>query len=167
VLKMTRALVVVICAILASLIGFARGQGEAGTKRPVSLSLKAIRTEVKAGTRPAFQLSVKNVSGNTQKVLDIRKRHDLQDTYFDLDVLKDGKEVLMPRAISDPGDIEDQDWVSLPTGASVTFTLSSFAGAWERLPPGSDKARVRFWQNPSASHTTSFYSPEAEFGVRP
>ena len=99
--------------------------------------------------------------------MDIRdRRHDLQHTYYDLKVTRDGKPVDLPRAISDPGLIGDDDFVSLLPGGSVTFVLSNFPQPLEELPPGSYQASVRFWQDPYQSRETSYNSPEVTFTVR-
>jgi hypothetical protein len=134
--------------------------------RPLALSLEVVEQEVAAGTTPTFRLTVKNTSERVAKVLDIRRRHDLQDTYYDLEVTKDGQRVEVPRAISDPAPINDEALLSLPPGESVTFVLSRFALALTRLPPGRYQASVRFWQDPYQSHKTSYNSPEVTFTVR-
>jgi hypothetical protein len=134
--------------------------------RPLSLSLEVVPPEAVAGTTPAFRLSVKNTSERAEKVLDIRRRPDLQDTYYDLEVTKDGKPVDLPRAVSDPGPINDEAFLSLPPGDSVTFVLNRFAQALAQLPPGRYQACVRFWQDPYQGHETSYSSPPVSFTVR-
>jgi hypothetical protein len=133
--------------------------------KPLSLSLEVVDKEIKSGTTPQFRLTVTNTSNEEEKVLDIRGRSDLQHTYYDLEVTKDGKSVDLPRAISDPGPISDREFLSLAPGASVTFVLSSFPMSLNALPPGNYQASVRFWQNPYRSHQTAYNSPDVTFAV--
>jgi hypothetical protein len=134
--------------------------------KPIVLSLEVVEREIRAGTAPTFRLTLKNISEGAEKVLDIRNRAGLQDTYYDLEVTQDGKPVHVPRAISDPGPIDDTAFLSLSPGGSVTFVLSNFATALEELPPGSYQASVRFWQDPYQDSETSYKSPEVTFTVR-
>jgi hypothetical protein len=134
--------------------------------RPLALTLEAVEREVTAGTTPRFRLTVTNASNVAQKVLDIREREDLQHTYYDLEVTRDGKPVRLPRAISDPGPVTDKDFLSLAPGGSVTFALERFPVALKDLPPGTYQASVGFWQDPYQSHKTSYRSPEVTFVVR-
>jgi hypothetical protein len=140
--------------------------GPARHGKPLSLSLEVVEPAIGVGTTPTFRLTVKNTSERAEKVLDIRRRPDLQDTYYELEVTKDGERVNVPRAISDPGPINDEAFLSLAPGESVTFVLSRFAQALERLPPGRYEASVRFWQDPYQGHETSYNSPEVSFTVR-
>jgi hypothetical protein len=144
---------------------FLKEAGRVANDKPLALSLEVVEQEVKAGTAPRFRLTVKNTSAGAEKVLDIRDRHDLQDTYYDLEVTQDGKPVHVPRAISDPGPIDDKSFLPLPPGDSVTFVLSKFATALEELPPGSYQASVRFWR-PGQDYESSYKSPEVTFSVR-
>jgi hypothetical protein len=144
------------------------GDEKEPAERPLRLSLAAIDQAVKKGTAPRFKLMIENVGTTPQKVLDLRnnRRVDLQHTYCDLEVLRNSKVVFVPRAISDPGPISDADTFILKPGDKAMFELTSFASAWDRLPPGKYRARVRFWQDPLQSSKTSVYSPEAPFEVK-
>jgi hypothetical protein len=143
-------------------------QGRAAViEKSLSLSLEIVRAEIPAGTVPQFRLKIKNISGIAQKVLDIPNRHDLQNSFCELDVFKDGKLVLVPSAISDFGEIEDKDFVALQPGERVTFTLSRFAEAWSELPPGKYRAYVHFHPNPHANYSPILVSPGVPFVVRP
>jgi hypothetical protein len=157
---------VLVFVVLTSLLPHPQGQA-AVIQKSLSLSLEIVRAEIRAGEVPQFRLKIKNISGIAQKVLDIPNRHDLQHSFCELDVFKDGKLVLVPSAFSDPGDIEDKDFVSLQPGESVTFTLSRFAEAWSELPPGRYKAYVHFHPNPEAFYSPILVSPRVQFVVRP
>jgi hypothetical protein len=134
--------------------------------RPLSLALEVIERDVRAGTTPSFRLTVTNASKAPQKVLDIRKRRDLQHTYYDLEVSQDGKPVRLPRAISDPGPITDADYLTLAPGDSVTFVLERFPAPLKDLPPGTYQASVRFWQDPLRSDRTAYNSSGVTFSVQ-
>ena len=142
-------------------------QGQAVIQKSLSLSLEVVRAEIRAGTVPQFRLKIKNISRIAQKVLDIPNRHDLQHSFCELDVFKDGKLVLVPSAFSDFGEIEEKDFVTLQPGESVTFTLSRFADAWNELPPGKYRAYVHFYPNPEAPYSPILVSPGVQFVVRP
>jgi hypothetical protein len=158
----------VLCAaaLLGTVCPFAPGADDKDkSKGPLSLSLEAVTKTVKKGTVPKFRLTIRNDGTAPEKILDIRGRPDLQDNYYDLEVLQDGKVVRLARAISDPGPIApgDRDFVTLKPGQKVTFPLERFATAYQRLPPGKYKARVKFW--PPFEHSKKQHSPEAEFTV--
>jgi len=141
--------------------------GQDQPRRAIVLSLEVIEKIVKQGAVPKFRLAVRTSGRDPQRVLDLRNgRHDLQDTYYDLQVTAGDKAVDLPRGISDPGPISAKDFVTLKAGEAVTLELSRFALALERLPPGRYKARVRFWQDPYESSATSFLSPPVEFVVQ-
>jgi len=137
-------------------------------KRPIRLSLDAVANTVKVGEEPKFKLTVRNEGDAPQRIIDLRggRRHDLQDTYYDLEVRQGGKVVAVPRAVSDPGIIDDGDFLTLKMGEKVTFELTRFAPALGSLPPGKYQARIRFWQDPSQSAKSAIFSPDAEFTVR-
>jgi hypothetical protein len=135
--------------------------------RTISLSLEPAESTIKKGVPPRFQLTLRNEGRQDERVIDLSngRRRDLQHTYYDLEVTQEGKPVNLPRAISDPGPVMDDDYLLLKPGAMVTFELSRFPFELEWLPRGRYQARVRFWQNPSQSYTTSFYSPAVEVVV--
>jgi len=156
----------VLSICLASCNLSAENEGEKMTD--ISLQLEAIEPSVKAGVFPKFQLTLRNEGKAAVKVLDIRdnRRVDLQDTYYDLEIRRGKELVKLPRAISDPGPISDDDFTSLGAGAKLSFKLTRFALALEELPPGKYKARVQFWKDPfQTSKTSCYYSSEAEFTV--
>jgi hypothetical protein len=130
-----------------------------------ALALKTIKERVRAGTAPEFYLTLTNISGHPCRVLNIAKRADLQDAYYELIVTKNGKRVQVPIAISDPGSISDRDWVELAPRATKTFTLRSFAQLYDQLRPGTYQAYVRFWRDPNQSHKTAYNSELATFTV--
>ncbi len=153
--------------LLASLCSLNLAGDPPATKRPLQLSLEAMDKTVKQGQVPRFKLTCRNRGSSPDRILDLGdgRRSDLQDTYYDLEVTKEGKAVNIPRAISDPGFITDKDFLMLKPGQKVTFQFTRFAAALERLPPGTYQARIRFWQDPLQEATTAFHSPYAEFMV--
>ena len=82
-------------------------------------------------------------------------------------VLKGGKPVQVPIAISDPGPVFESVWLVLRPGGAKDFLLTSFAEQFETLLPGTYEAHVDFWQDPFESHTKAYASPEAKFTVTP
>ena len=142
----------------------------AGSKRPkrlISISLEAVDRTVKIGTVPKLRLMIRNDGRTSERVIDLRggRRPDLQDTYYDVDVTGDGGTILLPRAISDPGPVSDKDFLILRPSEQVMFQLTRFATSLEELAPGRYRLRIRFWQDPWQSSTTSLFSPYAELIV--
>jgi hypothetical protein len=130
--------------------------------RPLVLKLEATKKAFAQGTVPSFRLTIKNDGKAAEKVLKLRG--DLQDTYFDLEVTQNGKSVSVPRAISDPGPFGDDDYTTLKPGKSLTYQLTRFASAWDRLPAGEYSAVVRFWR-PDEGYEKAYSSSEAKFKI--
>ena len=139
-----------------------RAQGNK-LKRALSLKLEVVHKAVRAGTEPRLRLTIENLSKADEKVL--KPRGDLQDTYYRLVVSKDGKQLSLGAAISDPGPISEDDFLTLKPGKKVTFEFSRYAVAVHTLPAGQYQAQIRFWQDPYKSHTSAVLSPAATFKV--
>jgi hypothetical protein len=135
---------------------------KAPPKRPLALELQATKKSFALGSVPAFLLTIRNCGKVAEKVLKLRG--DLQDTYFDLEVSQNGKRVSVPRSISDPGPITDDDFATLKPGEKVTHKLTRFAAALDRLPAGEYTAVVRFWR-PGDSSEKAYASSEAKFKI--
>jgi hypothetical protein len=168
VMSMSRLFALYMAACLVCLRITAMADDKELAKRPIRLGLEAASKTVKAGEVPKFKLTIRNAGNMPERIIDLSsgRRADLQDTYYDLVVTQMGKVVDIPRAISDPGPIGEKDFRNLKASEKVTFELSRFAAALEKLPPGKYKARVRFWQDPCQPATSAYFSPYAEFTVR-
>lgn len=136
--------------------------------RTIKLFFETADKIVKKGTVPKFKLTINNEGKAPEQVIDLSggRRPDLQDTYYELEVTQDGKMVDLSRAISDPGPIGENDYRKVGAGEKVTFDLTRFATAIEKLPTGRYQARIRFWQDPLQSAKSAFFSPYAEFSVK-
>ena len=137
------------------------GKGAAQDKKTaptLSLKLESAKANIPSGTKPVLRLTIENGGRADERIL--KPRGDLQDTYYDL-VISDqgGKELSLPRAISDPGPVGKADFVTLEPGKKASFEFSRYALAADRLPPGKYQAQIRFWQDPFKSHTTAVMSP--------
>lgn len=137
-------------------------------KRLIRLSLEATNKTVRSGEVPKFELTIRNEGNSPQRILDLSdgRRSDLQDSYYSLEVRRGGRAVDIPRQISDPGPIGENDFLTLKPGETVTFELTRFAVVLERLLPGKYQARIRFWQDPFQPGKSAFFSPYADFTVR-
>jgi hypothetical protein len=62
---------------------------DAKPKPALSLELTSLKDKIRTGTPPAFRLTIENIGKADEKIL--KPRGDLQDTYYDLIVTKDGK----------------------------------------------------------------------------
>jgi hypothetical protein len=153
------ALAVACLAAFASAVEISHGT------RDFALALQPIDSRISVGRAPRFRLTLTNISDHACRILNIERRRDLQDTYYDLIVIKNGRSVDVPRIISDPGPISDADWLQVPRGGTKTFTLTNFAHSYDTLPPGAYEAYVRFWRDPFQSHTSAYRSETAKFTV--
>ena len=134
-------------------------------QRELALTLVPVEPVIPFGTVPHFRLTITNVSDHAMRVLDAKRRVDLQHTYYDLVVTKDGKRVDVPRAISDPGPVSDRDWLEIPPGGAKVFLLTDFPQRFDKLPPGVYEACVNFWRDPFQSHDTADLSPKVKFTI--
>src|SRR3954469_22563292 len=92
-----------------------------GAQRELVLLLAPIAPVIRVGTVPHFHLTITNISDHVMRVIDAGRRVDLQHTYYNLVITRDGKPVNIPRAISDPGQVSDRDWVEIPSGKTKNF----------------------------------------------
>jgi hypothetical protein len=127
------------------------------------LSLECVKTSIPSGTTPLLRLTIENIGKADEQIL--KPRSDLQDTYYDLVITKDGKKVSLLRAISDPGPITKADFLTLKAGKKTTFEFSRYAMVFRDLAPGKYEARIRFVQDPLKLSTTAVMSPVATFTV--
>lgn len=122
---------------------------------------------VKAGSRPQFSVVVANKSTRPTRVLDVRsgRRTDLQDVYFELFVVKNGRVVDLPMVVSDPGPISGDDYLELKPGERMDVRPLSYKRVTEHLPRGEYSAFVLFWRVPEQAHTSRCRSSEVRFVV--
>ena len=139
--------------------------GRATVPDDLALSLDAIEPFIPVHSVPHFRLTLTNVSDHACRILDAERRVDLQHTYYNLVVVKDGEPVDIPRAISDPGPVSDADWLEIPPSGTKAFILTNFPEQFESLTPGVYQAYVDFWRDPNQSHSTAYLSPVAQFTV--
>jgi len=134
--------------------------------RDFALVLEPVASRIRTGAVPSFRLTLTNISDHTCRILNIDgRRADLQHSYYDLVIWQDGKEIFVPRAISDPGPVSDADWASVAPGATKTFLLTSFPQNLKSLRPGVYEATIRFWRDPYTSRSNAYASPKAKFTV--
>jgi hypothetical protein len=134
--------------------------------RDFALTLEPVASQICTGAIPSFHLTLTNISDHTCRVLNIdRRRVDLQHTYYALVIWQDAKEIFVPRGISDPGAVSDDDWLSLAPGAKKSFLLTSFPQNLKLLRPGVYEATIRFWRDPFTSGSSAYDSPKAKFTV--
>jgi hypothetical protein len=135
----------------------------------VCVGLEAIlRVEVpkiKVGAEPQFVLSLRNTGKESLRILDVRggRRSDLQDTYFEVLVQRQGQRVSLPRPICDPGPISEEDFFQLLPGVKEDIRLSEPCLDLTALKPGAYEAHVSLW--PDAELKTRCDSSEARFEV--
>jgi hypothetical protein len=139
------------------------------TTPPIRLSLKADVKAVKVGEVPKFTLTIHNEGDGPERVLDLSggRRSDLQDTYYDLEVSQDGRVLVdIPRMISDPAPVQENDFLVLKPSEKLELAFTRFAVGLQFLPPGEYQARIRFRQYPLQPLSSDLFSPCAGFTVR-
>ena len=134
------------------------------TTRDFALTLEPVSPQIRAGTVPAFRLTLTNISDHTCRILNpSRRRWDLQYSYYALVLWKDGQE--LPRAISDPLPVTPADWLEVAPEETRTFLFNRFPQDLKSLRPGSYEASIRFWRDPYTSSTNAYDSPRVVFKV--
>jgi hypothetical protein len=149
---MKRSVLILIASLLLVSCNHFRGVlRQADTGPYFTLSLQAIEPHIRVGTAPRFRLTLKNVSDHSCRIINAEARVDLQHTYYNLEVTKNGEPVSVLRAISDPGPVSVGDSVEVVPGGTRTFLLTSFPDAFDQLRLGAYKAHVEFWRDPFQS----------------
>jgi hypothetical protein len=148
----------VLAAQVVSLAGVERCQA-------TEVTVATPTPRIRAGTRPQFSVIVTNKSSRSIRVLDVRdgRRNDLQDVYFELVIVQDGRVVDLPTVISDPGPISNADYLVLNPGERLDVRRLSYKRVAERLAAGEYAAFVLFWRNPEEAHTSRCRSSEVRF----
>ncbi len=133
----------------------------------LSLTLRVVQPTIAQGSVPAFELRVRNQGKTPLRVLDTRTRLDLQYTYYELIVTRDGEDVDVPIAIADPGPLSPEVYRSLGPGGTHSVALTRFPRAFDQLDPGGYEAVVLFWQDPILPKATRRPSNRVQFTVAP
>jgi len=114
--------------------------------------LGAAPSRVRVGSSPVFTLTLKNISGKAQRLLDVRngRRGDLQYSYYQLILEQNGRSFdEVPAFVADPGPIAEDDLFALPPNAQVQFLLRTQL-VLEALPTGRYDTHVRIRFAPDA-----------------
>jgi len=136
---MARTLILILTVLLATLVACSHVAPVTESRfaaRDLALSLDVIQAAIPVGTSPRFRLTLRNVSEHVCRVLDIDRRRDLQSTYYNLIVIKEGKPVEVPTTISDPALFQTGTGWKISPGGTRVFTLSHFPDGFDTLPPG-------------------------------
>jgi hypothetical protein len=129
-------------------------------------TLQAEESNVRVGAEPNFVLSLRNGTKKPIQILDIRKgrRPDLETTYFDVVIERQGSPVSVPRPICDPGPISAADFFQLDPGITEGIHMSHQCLDLTGLQPGRYEAHVSVWLDPY-DQKTRCDSSEAWFVV--
>ncbi len=162
----TRVMRTIVCILLVTAGTIANAAERSHYTRDFALKLEPIVSQIRTGAVPSFRLTLTNISDHTCRILNVDSRRvELQHTYYDLVIWKDGKKLWVPRAISDPGPISDRDWLEVARGATKSFLLTNFPQNLESLRAGNYEGSIRFWRDPHTSHSNAYDSPKAKFTV--
>jgi hypothetical protein len=88
----------------------------------LSLRLECPNNSIRPGSAPVLRLTIENTGQADERIL--KPRGDLQDTYYDVVITSEGKELSLTRMISDPGPIGDADFATLKPGKKTTFDFT-------------------------------------------
>ncbi len=109
----------------------------------LAIRLEVSTSPIKKGTVPVFTVTVRNISKNSVKILDVVKRPDFKDAYARLSVTRSGKRANVPVMISDPGPIGATDWLTLEPGQTLKFEHNGSPLRLEELNLGSYEASLQ------------------------
>jgi hypothetical protein len=101
------------------------------------VQLTPSQQSVAQGDAPHFIITVTSVS-LPSRIIKFAARPHLKDAYVRLVVTRDGAEVDVPVAISDPGPVDKNDYIELSPGHEMNMTLEhdGFTLGLSKLPPG-------------------------------
>lgn len=125
----------------------------------VVVTLSPPQQVVNSGEVPRFVVEARAV-GTSLRIIKFAVRPDLLDNYARIRVTRNGKEVAVPAAISDPGPTKDSDYELLQPNQRVSFEHRGTPFDLAELPPGEYSATVTLqpdWRDmPVASNSVSF-----------
>jgi hypothetical protein len=131
---------------VSPLLSLSFGVEEGMPLMPLVLTLVPADQSIPVGTFPILRLTVENVGGADERL--VKPHGTLRDTFCELVITQGGRAVELPRAISDPGPICENDFLTLKPGESATFEFTRYAVGTPYLPPGEYQASLRYWQGP-------------------
>jgi len=124
---------------------------------------------VERGSAPTFTLVLRNDEREPIRVLDVRNRPDLQDTYCEVKFLRGGKVLDLPMAVSDPDPLapNGKSHLTLQPGREERFKINYVADPTD-LRPGIYEAVVVFWNFdlPPAPSSQRCLSNRVKFTVK-
>ena len=125
----------------------------------VKVLLSPQRQVVKSGEPPRFVVEVMAIRSPV-RIMKFAARDDLRDNYARIRVTQNGKQIDVPRAISDPGPTGDSAYELLLPNQRVSFEHRGTPFLLGRLPPGDYTAIVAVqadWKDtPVASNSAVF-----------
>jgi hypothetical protein len=140
--------------ILIAAIGFLLAAGALADGGNLVVQLSPTQQLVMRGSTPHFVVKITPVS-STSRIIKFEARRDLKDAYVRLIVTRNGAVVDVPVEISDPGAVDDQDYVELPPGQTMTVSYDGSPLVLSKLPPGLYSASVSLQPDWSAAPITS------------
>ena len=107
----------------------------------VVVTLAPERQVIQSGESPRFVVEVRAV-GTSVRIMKFASRGDLRDNYAKLRVTQNGKNVDVPRMISDPGPTSDSAYELLMPNQRLSFEHRGTPFLLAKLPPGDYSATV-------------------------
>ena len=107
----------------------------------VVVTLAPERQVIHSGESPRFVVEVRAV-GTSVRIMKFASRGDLRDNYAKLRVTQNGKNVDVPRMISDPGPTSDSAYELLMPNQRLSFEHRGTPFLLAKLPPGEYSATV-------------------------
>jgi hypothetical protein len=150
--RLTQALAVM--KILIAAIGFLLATNALADGGNLVVQLSPAQQQVVRGDTPHFVVTITPVS-STSKIIKFEARPDLKDAYVRVVVTRNGAAVDVPAAISDPGPVDEKDYIELRPGQSMTLTHDGSPLALSKLPPGLYSVTVKLQPDWSAAPVKS------------
>jgi hypothetical protein len=155
--------------LVASLGGSAGRQAAASPPscRGVEVTLRVTPPRFRRGMKPRFAVVLKNASQTPVRLLDVRegRRPDLAENYYEIIVEQNERPLRdVPRAISDPGPVQEADFFVLSPGATVETPLTTKVDV-SAVPAGLYSAFVRINFDPLSTQIPECRSARISFTV--
>ena len=133
---------------------------------PIELQLTVTWGVVNNSKIPLFNIAITNVSTAQIRVLDVRNRTDFVDSYLDVQIVPLDRNFELSRAISDPNEINEIDFVELSPGEILEFKSIMLPIDYRELVPGQYIAQGVYRIAPTRRPLEIYKSDEVIFEMK-
>ena len=115
---------------------------------------------------PYFNIVITNISDKRVRALDIRNRPDFVDSYVNVDIVPLDRSFELSRAIADPNEINDNDFVELSPGEILEFKSIILPIDYREIVPGKYVAQAEYRIDPVRWPLEIYKSDEVIFEMK-